>query len=48
MIHVKEKNIKKVEIDSDIKAEYISQKKYLEKSNAMLKKNLLKDAEIHK
>lgn len=44
-----------VEIDSDIKAEYVSQKKYLEKSVNMLKKNLIKvklnfikDNEIHK
>lgn len=36
------KDLKLVEIDSDIKAEYISQKKYLEKSVNMLKKNLIK------
>ena len=42
------KNIKPVDIDPDIKAEYISQKKYLDKSVAMLKKNLQKDNEIHK
>lgn len=42
------KDLKLVEIDSDIKAEYISQKKYLEKSVNMLKKNLIKDNEIHK
>ena len=36
------KDLKLVEIDSDIKAEYVSQKKYLEKSVNMLKKNLIK------
>jgi hypothetical protein len=40
--------VKPVEIDKDISAEYMSQKKYLEKSVAMLKKNLAKDDEIHK
>lgn len=39
---------KPVDIDPDIYAEYISQRKYLEKSVAMLKKNLQKDSEIHK
>ena len=42
------KDIKPVEMDPEIKAEYISQKKYLEKSVAMLNKNLKKDREIHK
>ena len=42
------KDLKLVEIDADIKAEYVSQKKYLEKSVNMLKKNLIKDNEIHK
>jgi hypothetical protein len=41
-------DVKPVEIDKDISAEYMSQKKYLEKSVAMLKKNLAKDDEIHK
>ena len=41
-------HVKSVEIDPDIYAEYISQRKYLEKSVAMLKKNLQKDSEIHK
>lgn len=35
-------------IDSEIEHEYKNQKKYLEKSIAMLKKNLQKDADIHK
>ena len=37
-----------VKIDSEIEHEYKNQKKYLEKSIAMLKKNLQKDADIHK
>jgi hypothetical protein len=37
-----------VKIDSEIEHEYINQKKYLEKSITMLKKNLQKDADIHK
>lgn len=35
-------------MDSEIQNEYKNQKKYLEKSIAMLKKNLQKDSEIHK
>lgn len=42
------KDVKPPEIDPDIEAEYRSQKKYLQKSVAMLKKNLEKDNEIHK
>jgi len=42
------KDIKKIEVDEDIEAEYKSQKKYLEKSVVMLKKNLQKDNDIHK
>jgi hypothetical protein len=41
-------HVKNVEIDPDIYAEYVSQRKYLEKSVQMLKKNLQKDSEIHK
>lgn len=41
-------HVKNVEIDPDIYAEYVSQRKYLEKSVHMLKKNLQKDSEIHK
>lgn len=37
-----------VKMDSEIEHEYKNQKKYLEKSIAMLKKNLQKDADIHK
>ena len=37
-----------MEVDEDIKQEYESQKKYLKRSVQMLKKNLLKDNEIHK
>ena len=43
-----EHNIRKTDIDPDIYAEYISQRKYLEKSVSMLKKHLQKDSEIHK
>ena len=42
------KDLKLVEIDSDIKAEYVSQKKYLEKSVNMLKKNLIKVKGLHR
>lgn len=35
-------------MDSEIQNEYKNQKKYLQKSIAMLKKNLQKDSEIHK
>ena len=42
------KDLKPPEIDPDIDSEYRSQKKYLQKSVAMLKKNLEKDNEIHK
>lgn len=42
------KDLKPPEIDPDIESEYRSQKKYLQKSVAMLKKNLEKDNEIHK
>ncbi len=41
-------DVKPVEIDHDIYSEYLSQRKYLEKSVSMLKKNLTKDDEIHK
>jgi len=43
-----EHNVRKTDIDPDIYAEYISQRKYLEKSVSMLKKHLQKDSEIHK
>jgi len=46
--NLKGKDKKPAEIEADIKAEYISQKKYLQKSVTMLKKNLQKDDEIHK
>jgi len=39
---------KTVDIDQDILAEYLAQKKYLEKSVDMLKQNLTKDQMIHK
>lgn len=42
------KDLKPPEIDPDIESEYKSQKKYLQKSVGMLKKNLEKDNEIHK
>ena len=42
------KDVKPAEMDQDIFNEYVSQKKYLEKSVNMLKKNLQKDNEIHK
>ena len=35
-------------MDSEIEHEYKNQKKYLQKSISMLKKNLQKDSEIHK
>ena len=35
-------------MDSEIEHEYKNQKKYLDKSISMLKKNLQKDSEIHK
>ena len=35
-------------MDSEIEQEYKNQKKYLEKSINMLKKNLQKDSDIHK
>ncbi len=35
-------------MEENIEQEYISQKNYLAKSVRMLKKNLLKDNEIHK
>jgi len=41
-------HVKVLEIDPDIHSEYLSQKKYLEKSVGMLKKNLQKDNDIHK
>lgn len=41
-------DVKPPEIDPDIDSEYRSQKKYLQKSVTMLKKNLEKDNEIHK
>lgn len=41
-------SMNQVKIDSEIEHEYKNQKKYLEKSIAMLKKNLQKDADIHK
>jgi cilia- and flagella-associated protein 57 len=41
-------HVKTLDIDLDIHSEYISQRNYLEKSVAMLKKNLQKDNEIHK
>ena len=37
-----------VKMDSEIQQEYKNQKKYLEKSINMLKKNLQKDSDIHK
>jgi hypothetical protein len=37
-----------VKMDSEIEQEYKNQKKYLEKSINMLKKNLQKDSDIHK
>lgn len=37
-----------VKMDSEIEHEYRNQKNYLEKSIAMLKKNLQKDDDIHK
>jgi len=43
-----EHHVRKTDIDPDIYAEYISQRKYLEKSVGMLKKHLQKDSEIHK
>ena len=39
---------KAVDIDQDILAEYLAQRKYLEKSVDMLKQNLNKDQMIHK
>eukprot|EP01017_Pseudomicrothorax_dubius_P039674 TRINITY_DN6112_c0_g1_i2.p1 TRINITY_DN6112_c0_g1~~TRINITY_DN6112_c0_g1_i2.p1 ORF type:complete len:297 (+),score=85.74 TRINITY_DN6112_c0_g1_i2:98-988(+) len=42
------KDVRTNDIEPEIYAEYISQKKYLEKSVAMLKQNLTKDNEIHK
>ena len=39
---------KTVDIDQDILAEYLAQRKYLEKSVEMLKQNLTKDQVIHK
>lgn len=45
--HVKNE-VKNVDIDPDIYAEYLSQKKYLKTSVKMLKKNLQKDNEIHR
>ena len=42
------KEVREVEINHDIFMEYDSQLGYLEKSVNMLKKNLEKDAEIHK
>ena len=41
-------HVKVLEMDPDIYSEYVSQKKYLEKSVGMLKKNLQKDNDIHK
>ena len=41
-------DIKRADIDPNLSEEYVNQKVYLEKSVAMLKKNLMKDQEIHK
>lgn len=43
-----EHEVKKTDIDPDIYAEYVSQRKYLEKSVAVLKRHLQKDTEMHK
>jgi cilia- and flagella-associated protein 57 len=46
--YVKDQEMKNVEIDPDIKKEYENQRKYLENSQASLKKRLEKEQQIHK
>lgn len=49
LLRIRNKNVKVLnEIDEDIKKEYQSQLKYLAMSSRKLKKNLEKDAEMHK
>ena len=45
--HVKDQEMKNVEIDPDIKKEYENQKRYLENSRNSLKKRLEKEQQIH-
>lgn len=46
--YVKDQEMKNVEIDPDIKKEYENQRRYLENSQASLKKRLEKEQQIHK
>lgn len=46
--YVRDQEMKNVEIDPDIKKEYINQKKYLESSVFSLKKRLEKEQQIHR
>jgi hypothetical protein len=45
---VRDQEMKNVEIDPDIKKEYVNQKKYLESSVFSLKKRLEKEQQIHR
>ena len=46
--YVKDREMKNVEIDPDIKKEYENQRRYLENSQQSLKKRLEKEKQIHK
>lgn len=46
--YVKDNNRKQMEIDPDIKKEYVNQKKYLESSHHSLQKRLEKEDQIHR
>jgi hypothetical protein len=45
---VKDSTVKNVEVDPDIKKEYVNQRKYLESSYHSLQKRLEKEEQIHR
>lgn len=45
---MKDNTVKNVEVDPDIKKEYINQRKYLESSHHSLQKRLEKEDQIHR